>query len=56
MKEKEITYRTLRWGPCVIQFKVSDEFKNSLLSEAKKSTTSYGSGTSRRKSARHRYG
>ena len=39
---KEIQYRTLRWGPCVVQFKVSDEVRNQLLSEAKKSNTSYG--------------
>ena len=42
MDKKEIQYRTLRWGPCVIQFKVSDEFKNLLLKEAEKSTISYG--------------
>ncbi len=43
MKKKEITYRTLRWGPCVIQFKISDEFKKALLAKAEKSTESYGS-------------
>ena len=41
-KKKEISYRTLRWGPCVIQFKISDNIKNELLAEAEKSTTSYG--------------
>ena len=40
--KKEITYKILRWGPCVIHFKISDEFKNGLLAEAEKSTTSYG--------------
>ena len=42
MAEKEIKYRTLRWGPCVVQFKVSDDVKSQLLAEAEKSTTSYG--------------
>jgi len=43
MKEKrEIQYRTLRWGPCVIHFKVPDKFKQELLAEAEKSTESYG--------------
>ena len=42
MTGKEIQYRTLRWGPCVVQLKVSDEVKNQLLSEAEKSNTSYG--------------
>ena len=41
--KREISYRTLRWGPCVVQFKILDEFKKALLSEAEKSTTSYGS-------------
>ena len=41
-KKKEISYRTLRWGPCVIQFKISDNIKNELLAEAEKSTTSDG--------------
>ena len=42
MEKREIKYRTLRWGPCVVQFKVSDEFKKELLAEAEKSTVSYG--------------
>ena len=42
-KKREIAYRTLRWGPCVIQFKISDEFKKALLAKAEKSTESYGS-------------
>jgi len=42
MTGKEIQYRTLRWGPCVVQLKVLDEIKNQLLAEAEKSNTSYG--------------
>ena len=42
MEKREIKYRTLRWGPCVVQLKVLDEVKNQLLSEAEKSNTSYG--------------
>ena len=39
---KEVQYRTLRWGPCVVQFKILDEVRNKLLTESKKSTESYG--------------
>lgn len=42
MKEKEITYRTLRWGPCVIHLKAREDFCTKLLAEAKKSKISYG--------------
>ena len=41
--KKEITYRTLKWGPCVVHFKVETEFVKALLVEAEKSSTSYGS-------------
>ena len=43
MKELEIKYRTLRWGPCVIQLKARDDFREKLLAEARKSKISYGS-------------
>ena len=42
MNKKEITYKTLRWGPCVIHYQVSEEFRNILLDEASKSNPSYG--------------
>ena len=41
-QKKEVTYKTLRWGPCVVQFKILDEVRNKLLTESKKSTESYG--------------
>ncbi len=31
MSDDKITYNVLNWGPCVVQVKVSDEFKNKLL-------------------------
>ena len=35
MKEDEkITYGVLNWGPCVVQVKITDEFKNKLLEGA----------------------
>ena len=42
METREIAYRTLRWGPCVIQLKARKEFVAALLAEADKSTISYG--------------
>jgi len=43
MKEKkEISYRVLRWGPCVIALKAEEEFIDKLLDEAKGSQESYG--------------
>ena len=43
MKEKkEISYRVLKWGPCVIAFKAEKEFTDKLLDEAKGSQDSYG--------------
>ena len=42
MTEKEIKYRTLRWGPCVVQYTIDEEFKKILLEEANKSNVSYG--------------
>ena len=43
MTKEKISYQTLRWGPCVISFKVEKEFIDKLLDEAKGSQTSYGS-------------
>ena len=31
MSDDKVTYNVLNWGPCVVQVKVSDEFKNKLL-------------------------
>ena len=42
-QKKEITYKTLRWGPCVVQYQVPDEFRKILLDESNKSNVSYGS-------------
>ena len=39
---REIQYRTLRWGPCVVQFKIPNDIKDKLLAESEKSTESYG--------------
>ena len=41
--KKEITYKTLRWGPCVVHYQVPEKFREHLLEEANKSNTSYGS-------------
>ena len=35
MNDDKVTYNVLNWGPCVVQVKVSDDFKNKLLSGAK---------------------
>ena len=44
MKEKkEISYQTLKWGPCVITLKAENEFVDKLLLDANKSQDSYGS-------------
>ena len=40
--EKEVQYRTLKWGPCVVRYKVDEEFRKKLLAEAEKSTENYG--------------
>ena len=40
--KKEVQYRTLRWGPCVVQYTVDEEFRKILLEEANKSNVSYG--------------
>ncbi len=40
--KKEVQYRTLRWGPCVVQYTIDEEFRKILLEEAKKSHVSYG--------------
>jgi hypothetical protein len=42
MESKNIEYRTLKWGPCVVQFKADDEFIESLLADAEQSSVSYG--------------
>ena len=34
-KDNKVTYGTLNWGPCVVQLRISDEFKNKLLVGAK---------------------
>jgi hypothetical protein len=34
MNDDKVTYNVLNWGPCVVQVKVSDDFKNKLLSGA----------------------
>ena len=31
MNDDKVTYNVLNWGPCVVQVKVSDDFKNKLL-------------------------
>jgi hypothetical protein len=31
MSEDKVTYNVFNWGPCVLQVKVSDDFKNKLL-------------------------
>ena len=39
MSDNKVTYGLLNWGPCVVQLKVSDDFKNKLITgaeEAKK--------------------
>ena len=41
-KPKEVKYQTLRWGPCVVQYKVEEELRKKLLAEAEQSTESYG--------------
>jgi|TARA_R110000824_G_C15117994_1_gene667780 hypothetical protein len=34
MSDDKVTYNVLNWGPCVVQVKVSDDFKNKLLAGA----------------------
>ena len=41
MSEEKINIKTYNWGPCVVKFKIKDEFKNLLLNEAKKNTVDY---------------
>jgi uncharacterized protein (TIGR02466 family) len=36
MTDKKINIQIFNWGPCVVRMKISDEFKKSLLDEAKK--------------------
>ena len=31
MNDDKVTYNVLNWGPCVVQVKISDDFKNKLL-------------------------
>ena len=31
MSDDKVTYNVFNWGPCVLQVKVSDDFKNKLL-------------------------
>jgi hypothetical protein len=33
-EEQKVTYGVLNWGPCVMQIKISDQFKNKLLAGA----------------------
>jgi len=42
MTKKEVQYRTLRWGPCVVQYTIDEKFRKILLEEANKSSISYG--------------
>ena len=44
MSDNKVTYGLLNWGPCVVQLKVSDDFKNKLITgaeEAKKEKLNY---------------
>ena len=34
MSDDKVTYNVLNWGPCVVQVKISDDFKNRLLAGA----------------------
>ena len=34
MSDDKVTYNVLNWGPCVVQVKISDDFKNRLLTGA----------------------
>ena len=40
-KNQQIQVNTMNWGPCVVQLKVLDNFKNILLDEIKKSKDDY---------------
>ena len=40
-ERKLFKYQSFRWGPCVIKFKIPDEFRLRLLEEAKQSTTDH---------------
>ena len=40
----QVTYGVLNWGPCIVQLKISDDFKNKLIigaEEAKKENLDY---------------
>ena len=37
MSNDKVTYNVLNWGPCVVQLKVSDDFKNKLITGAEES-------------------
>ena len=40
-EKKLFKYQSFRWGPCVIKFKIPDEFRLRLLEEAEQSTTDH---------------
>tara|TARA_R100000773_G_C4189027_1_gene95616 strand:+ start:42 stop:704 length:663 start_codon:yes stop_codon:yes gene_type:complete len=39
--KKQIPVQTYNWGPCVIKFKIEDEYKKLFLEEAKNNTEDY---------------
>ena len=41
MTEKQINIQIFNWGPCVVKMKISDNFKNLLLEEAKNNKMDY---------------
>ena len=40
-EKKLFKYQSFRWGPCVVKFKIPDEFRLRLLEEAEQSTTDH---------------
>ena len=38
---KKINVATFNWGPCVVKFKMEDDFKKLLLDEAKKNVLDF---------------
>ena len=41
IKDKQIPVQIFNWGPCVIKFKIEEEFRKLLLDESKNNTEDY---------------
>ena len=52
MKKNKCSY--FNWGPCVVKFKMEDDFKKLLLDEAKKKCFRFQGQTSRNIGPRNR--